>query len=225
MLRVPGRTTGSVLVMALVGLLGCFSGCPKSARLQPIKVVVVDEATRRPLAGVPVAYIVHAEVSRPKLLGIVPPPEPTLTYRIVRKERAISNSSGEAVFEVQALRLAGDESVSTEEVFVNVAIQEHSPVARILRATSEELCRGGNRSCSDTPDDLDLIARLDLIPDERRDGLQPATPQWTGACVIFAKSFDGPMLADPSERVTLRGVVSERQTLETVVVGLRHLAR
>lgn len=165
-----GTDTKHLRLLILAALfLACDFGRAKSVSRPPLTVRVVDSHTQRPIAGAPVGYAVESYVKRPKLLGFIPRPDPTLGYRLTKKLRGTTDVRGEVVFGVDDLRLSRDEEVVGELVFVNVRVDMGHPIARAKLDDFEQLCRTGSPLCPGAkPDEADVIWAVTPDSDARR---------------------------------------------------------
>jgi hypothetical protein len=206
-------------------LLVCACACAGKVSRPALTVRVVDSASRQPIPGIPVAYAVEVYVWHPRLLGIIPRPDPTLGRRLVRKMRGSTDAKGEVVFEVRDIRLTRDEEVSGELVIVNVGVDGEHEMARAELKDLEQLCRTGSPLCPDgTPDDIDVILGATPDSDWRRDVLHAGVERHRGRILlihpVLVESRPPPQ-AD--EEVTFVDHLSSRQKPEVLLVALDRL--
>ncbi len=183
------------LALALaVGAGACFSPGAREVEIRPVRVRVVDAATKQPLEGVPVAYALQAMVMRDRILGLVPVPiEPDIGPRVVHKERGATDASGDAVLPGGKLSLRGNERLYESFLLVNVAVDPGDRVAQIALDAELAGCQRGATTCPRTPpDDVDVALRLiQGFEDDRVRAFRNPAPAHRGEVVITVPGATG----------------------------------
>lgn len=210
-----------LLILAAL-ILGCDSGRAKSTSKPPLTIRVVDSRTQQPIAGAPVAYAVESYVTRPKMLGFIPRPDPTLGYRLTKKLRGTTDARGEVVFGVEDLRLPQYEEVVGELVFVNVRVDMGHAIARAKLDDFEQLCRTGSPLCpGGKPDDTDVIWAVVSDSDARRLVLHASQDGHGGLIVLVHPALVEPRRPQGSdEEVGVVDQLSPRDKPSVLLVAL-----
>jgi hypothetical protein len=214
----------SILVVVLLVLPACFSGCPSRVTMAPRSVQVLDAEHGLPVAGVPVEYAVRYELSRGKLLGVVPAPEPTLGYRLEVLPGVVTDAAGVVEIAAREIRLRGNETISSEVLLINtrVAAGRHGVVR--LKEILSSSCQTLRVIDCWPPSDVGAAIWAAPFESERRELLEPVNPQYSGVAVFVRAS---PAEPDPDtgspSRVDAVDHVTTRAGPEKIVVRLRRL--
>jgi hypothetical protein len=185
---VGGRLAGLAAAAAL-GLGACAPGA-RDVQVRPLRVRVVDAATKRPLEGVPVSYALQAMVMR-RVLGLWPAPiAADIGPRVVAKVRGTTDAAGEVELRAGTVRLRADERLYEEFVLVNLEVDMAERLAQVTLEAEESGCRGAGEHRATCPaeraDAVDVAlralqlfeedrVRLFVNPDARRRGVVVVT--------------------------------------------------
>lgn len=94
-------------------------------QVRPITIKVIDKETKMPLRDIPVYYGVISLRSNPKILFVIPNPEPdTFIFQIT--DKAYTDASGVVSFSPHTLLLRKSEKIYEELVYINLDLSEWS---------------------------------------------------------------------------------------------------
>jgi hypothetical protein len=146
-----------VLVACAALLLagGCLHPPGRRVEIGAISVRVTDEATGRPLEGVPVALALQAWRLRGKFLWLVPSIEPIVGSKLVLRARGISGPDGRVDFPSRRLDLPGSEELAGMYLLVNTAIDMTDYRASLALRVKRDVCREEPGKCTGMPDEID----------------------------------------------------------------------
>lgn len=182
----PSRPCRRAAAVALAAA-ACFSPGAREVEVRPVRVRVVDAATKQPLEGVPVVYALQAMVMRDRILGIVPVPlEPDIGPRLVHKERGATDASGDVVLTGGKVPLRGNERLYESFLLVNLGVDLKDRIAQLALDAELSGCRRAATTCPPTPpDDVDVALKMiQWFEDDRVRVFRNAAPAHRGEVVI-----------------------------------------
>lgn len=213
-----------LVAMSVLWGAGCSSSSPKMVELRPLTVRVVDAATKAPLAGVPVSYVLRTMVMREAWVGIIPNLEPNIGPRPVYRQRAHTDAHGEATFWVGQIRLRGDERLDEELVLINLTVDMSQSSAQSWLETLTAGCRAVPATCGGPPDDLDVA--LAMSQDGKRRRLEAYRNPIASYAGVFPMVIPGTPntgfrdWTEPDDRFAVKFHFTRRMGPEVAVVAL-----
>ncbi len=162
-MRAGARRHGAwvLAAAAALGLGACMLPGAREVAVRPIRVRVVDAATKQPLAGVAVSYALEAMVMREVLRLFSMPIEPDVGPRIVRKARGVTDANGEVELAAGKVRLKRNERLYRDLVLVNLGVDMGARSAATALDAERAGCARSPETCAATPpDDVDVALRM-----------------------------------------------------------------
>jgi hypothetical protein len=149
-----------VFLSVLLPTTGCAAQIPISIR--PVTIQVVDNETKKPLAGVPVFYVLRTMVIQKYVFFVIPNIEPEIGSKIVYKRRATTNNDGKVKFNSEKFKIPKNERFIGEEFFVNIDADMMTREAKIYKETLSTYYTG-NTSRDGDVDNIDIVHEYTLM--------------------------------------------------------------
>lgn len=121
-------------LVLLAALVGSANTCHADSlqRLRPVVLTVTDAASKKPLSGIVVHYLVLRSTYRTSTLGVLPPIEPFIERGVVSKLTGYTDANGEVSFQGVEIPLRTyivrprEDKIDSEMFFVNLEPSEEA---------------------------------------------------------------------------------------------------